>query len=171
MAVSKKVRFEVFQRDAFTCQYCGRKAPDVVLYVDHFIPVAVGGTDDMHNLKTACESCNSGKSDKSIPVAVSGVPLSMREAAAFNLGFFVAVDCYGTIHQHWQAARRDLDDYMHVLDLNRPPEGLTPDDIQRRADLRLTAWVAFRNEDTEEQSRQPLYCRNANYFRNPDEFI
>ena len=29
-AVSKKLRFEVFKRDSFTCQYCGRKAPDII---------------------------------------------------------------------------------------------------------------------------------------------
>lgn len=29
--VSNELRFEVFKRDKFTCQYCGRKAPDVVL--------------------------------------------------------------------------------------------------------------------------------------------
>lgn len=29
--ISKKIRFEVFKRDGFTCQYCGRMAPDVVL--------------------------------------------------------------------------------------------------------------------------------------------
>jgi 5-methylcytosine-specific restriction endonuclease McrA len=27
-ALSKKLRFEVFKRDNFTCQYCGRAAPD-----------------------------------------------------------------------------------------------------------------------------------------------
>lgn len=57
----KKVRFEVLKRDRFTCQYCGRKAPDVVLHVDHIHPVADGGTDDMTNLVTACSECNLGK--------------------------------------------------------------------------------------------------------------
>ena len=33
--IGKKMRFEVFKRDKFTCQYCGRKAPDVILEVDH----------------------------------------------------------------------------------------------------------------------------------------
>ena len=33
--LSKKIRFEVFKRDAFTCQYCGQMAPDVLLEVDH----------------------------------------------------------------------------------------------------------------------------------------
>jgi len=42
-AIPKKTRFEVFKRDSFTCQHCGRKAPDVVLQVDHLKPVSKGG--------------------------------------------------------------------------------------------------------------------------------
>lgn len=61
MAVSKKLRFEVFKRDSFTCQYCGRSAPDVVLQCDHIEPVSKGGTDDILNLITSCFDCNSGK--------------------------------------------------------------------------------------------------------------
>lgn len=60
-ALSKKLRFEVFKRDNFTCQYCGSKAPDVVLNVDHINPVASGGGNDILNLVTSCEGCNSGK--------------------------------------------------------------------------------------------------------------
>jgi len=62
--IQKSVRFEVFKRDCFTCQYCGGKAPDVVLEVDHIIPVSKGGTNGILNLVSACRSCNSGKSDK-----------------------------------------------------------------------------------------------------------
>ena len=60
-AIPKKTRFEVFKRDKFTCQYCGAKAPDVVLHVDHITPVAEGGDNDIMNLVTACEGCNLGK--------------------------------------------------------------------------------------------------------------
>jgi len=60
-AISKKLRFEVFKRDSFTCQYCGAKAPEVVLNVDHIEPVAEGGTNDIINLVTACKDCNAGK--------------------------------------------------------------------------------------------------------------
>lgn len=63
-AVSKTMRFEVFKRDSFTCQYCGSKAPDVILQVDHITPVAAGGTNDVLNLVTSCQPCNSGKSDR-----------------------------------------------------------------------------------------------------------
>ncbi len=62
--LSKKLRFEVFKRDRFTCQYCGKKAPDVVLNVDHIKAVATGGDDGIMNLITSCFDCNSGKSDQ-----------------------------------------------------------------------------------------------------------
>lgn len=61
MALSKKIRFEVFKRDDFTCMYCGRKTPDVVLEIDHIIPRAEGGDDDIQNLVTSCFECNRGK--------------------------------------------------------------------------------------------------------------
>ncbi|MDI9588935.1 MAG: HNH endonuclease [Acidobacteriota bacterium] len=59
--VSKKTRFEVFKRDSFTCHYCGRKAPDVLLVIDHIQPIAEGGNNDILNLITACDECNAGK--------------------------------------------------------------------------------------------------------------
>lgn len=62
--ISKKTRFEVFKRDSFCCQYCGKSAPDVVLEVDHIDPVSKGGSDDMLNYITACRDCNAGKSDR-----------------------------------------------------------------------------------------------------------
>lgn len=61
-ALSVRTRFEIFKRDSFTCQYCGRRSPDVVLECDHIIPVCDGGTDDPMNLVTSCWECNSGKS-------------------------------------------------------------------------------------------------------------
>ena len=60
-AISKKTRFEVFKRDRFTCTYCGRKAPDVILEVDHIVPVAEGGKNNLMNLVTSCRDCNRGK--------------------------------------------------------------------------------------------------------------
>ena len=59
--IGQKTRFEVFKRDRFTCQYCGRSAPDAVLEIDHINPVANGGDNDILNLVTACKECNRGK--------------------------------------------------------------------------------------------------------------
>ena len=61
--IPKRIRFEVFKRDSFTCQYCGRMSPDVVLQVDHIKPVSKGGKNEILNLITSCADCNLGKSD------------------------------------------------------------------------------------------------------------
>lgn len=70
-AIRKSVRFEVFKRDSFTCQYCGQKSPDVVLEIDHITPVAEGGDSDILNLVTSCKACNTGKSDKPLTETVA----------------------------------------------------------------------------------------------------
>ncbi|MDQ5943119.1 MAG: hypothetical protein QG572_1935 [Pseudomonadota bacterium] len=77
-SVSKKARFEVFKRDGFTCQYCGAHPPAVILHLDHIHPVAQGGGNENDNLITSCESCNQGKSDRSL----SDIPQSLQEKAA-----------------------------------------------------------------------------------------
>lgn len=64
--ISSRVRFEVFVRDKYTCQYCGRKGPDVQLHVDHKHPVSLGGSNVLENLITACSECNLGKSNRHI---------------------------------------------------------------------------------------------------------
>jgi hypothetical protein len=61
VSLSVRTRFEVFKRDRFTCSYCGRTPPEVLLEVDHIVPRAAGGSDDLPNLTTACASCNRGK--------------------------------------------------------------------------------------------------------------
>lgn len=63
-SISKSLRFEVFKRDAFKCQYCGSSSPDVTLEVDHIKPVAEGGDNDITNLITSCKDCNRGKGAK-----------------------------------------------------------------------------------------------------------
>jgi len=68
-------RFEVFQRDGFQCQYCGRLVPDVTLEADHIMPVSKGGTDDPLNLITSCHDCNIGKGVKQVSVErTPGIP-------------------------------------------------------------------------------------------------
>lgn len=63
-STGKRLRFEVFKRDHFTCQYCGAQPPEVVLVADHITPVAQGGETTLLNLITACEPCNQGKADR-----------------------------------------------------------------------------------------------------------
>lgn len=64
--ISKKVRFEVFKRDSFTCQYCGRKPPEVILEIDHIVSIKNSGDNSITNLLTACFDCNRGKGAEKI---------------------------------------------------------------------------------------------------------
>ena len=76
-AISTRTRFEIFKRDRFACQYCGRTPPEVVLHLDHVIPVADGGSNKEGNLITSCMECNLGKAD---------VPLgSVRPVPKFDI--------------------------------------------------------------------------------------
>lgn len=74
-AISKKTRFEVFKRDNFTCQYCGKTPPDVMLEIDHLKPVSKNGSDNINNLITACFDCNRGKSN----IEINRIPNSLQE--------------------------------------------------------------------------------------------
>jgi len=60
-----RLRFKILQRDNFTCQYCGRKAPDVELQIDHKYPKSKNNNYKYKpkDLITACSDCNNGKSD------------------------------------------------------------------------------------------------------------
>lgn len=76
--IAKKLRFDVFKRDSFTCQYCGATPPGVILHVDHITPVVDGGSNDIDNLLTSCDACNLGKG----ATPLSEIPKSLKEKAA-----------------------------------------------------------------------------------------
>lgn len=63
----KLTRREVFIRDNFTCQYCGRQAGD--LTIDHVVPRSRGGGHTWDNLVSACKTCNHRKGGKSVQEA------------------------------------------------------------------------------------------------------
>jgi len=54
-------RMNVYQRDKFTCQYCGKTLPWGELTYDHLVPRARGGGTHFLNIVTACKPCNSRK--------------------------------------------------------------------------------------------------------------
>ena len=63
--LSDGMRYDVLRRDGFRCVLCGTSSKDgAVLHVDHIIPVSKGGKTVMNNLRTLCEKCNIGKSNK-----------------------------------------------------------------------------------------------------------
>lgn len=61
--ISERLRWEIWERDNFTCKYCGTRR---FLSVDHVVPECEGGTIDPSNLVTACRKCNSKKGTSSL---------------------------------------------------------------------------------------------------------
>lgn len=63
--MTPSLRYDVLKRDHFRCQICGASQADgVKLHVDHIVPVSKGGKTELSNLRTLCDMCNLGKSDK-----------------------------------------------------------------------------------------------------------
>ena len=67
--MTKKLREFIKKRDNYTCCNCGNSThaePNLLLEIDHIIPVAKGGRTTEDNLQTLCWKCNRAKSDKII---------------------------------------------------------------------------------------------------------
>lgn len=65
--MTKKLREFIKNRDDFTCCSCGNSThvePNLLLEIDHIIPIAKGGCTVEDNLQTLCWKCNRAKSDK-----------------------------------------------------------------------------------------------------------
>lgn len=67
-------RFNVFLRDRFTCQYCGRRHTSHDLTFDHVIPRSRGGKTSWENVTTACGACNFVKGSR-MPADCGMIPL------------------------------------------------------------------------------------------------
>ena len=56
------LRLVVFERDGWTCVYCGKRTWEPTC--DHVVPVSRGGSSTLDNLVTACLACNLAKATK-----------------------------------------------------------------------------------------------------------
>lgn len=90
--VSHKPKFSrknVYLRDNYTCQYCGRQFKAEDLTFDHVIPRKDGGQTTWENIVTCCKECNCRKGCKSsdeahmYPLREPHIP-SMRELEAHS---------------------------------------------------------------------------------------
>lgn len=57
-------RRNIFKRDRFTCQYCGKQPGSEELTIDHVLPRAQGGISTWENCVLACVECNAKKADR-----------------------------------------------------------------------------------------------------------
>lgn len=62
--IPMEVRKYVYSRDKNQCQSCGKKLTETTLNIDHIIPLAKGGSNDISNLQTLCRDCNQEKKAK-----------------------------------------------------------------------------------------------------------
>lgn len=57
-------RINVYTRDGFRCQYCGKKYIMKHLNYDHVVPRSQGGKTTWENIVTSCVRCNSHKDSR-----------------------------------------------------------------------------------------------------------
>lgn len=73
----KLTRREVFRRDNYTCQYCGRKVNN--LTIDHVVPRHLGGLHTWTNVVAACPACNHFKGGRRLEDAHMTLMATPRE--------------------------------------------------------------------------------------------
>jgi 5-methylcytosine-specific restriction endonuclease McrA len=93
----KLTRLEVFNRDEYTCQYCGKK--DRNLTLDHVIPRRLGGEHCWENIVTACTHCNRRKGGHLL--SETGMKLLRQPKAPRSRGFYLPHG-YVNNHDEWQ---------------------------------------------------------------------
>jgi len=94
----KLTRLEVFHRDRYTCQYCGKETHQLTL--DHVIPRYRGGEHVWDNVISACIRCNrrkAGKTPKEAGMRIIRHPSPPRGNALFYIPYH-----YLETHSEWQ---------------------------------------------------------------------
>jgi 5-methylcytosine-specific restriction endonuclease McrA len=91
-------RLEVFHRDQYACQYCGRQTHQLTL--DHVIPRYRGGEHIWENVVSACIPCNRHKAGKT--PAEAGMELIHQPVPPAGNSFFYILHSYQQIHSQWQ---------------------------------------------------------------------
>lgn len=59
-------RRNLYRRDGYSCQYCGRRRPLEELSIDHVLPRSRGGKTTWENCVLACVRCNTKKANKTL---------------------------------------------------------------------------------------------------------
>ncbi len=75
----KFTRQNVFERDSYTCQYCGNHFEPRQLNIDHVIPRDKGGKTTWENVVCSCISCNSRKANY-LPAEANMFPIREPKA-------------------------------------------------------------------------------------------
>ena len=79
-------RLEVFNRDRYTCQYCGKEARQLTL--DHVLPRYRGGDQTWENVVSSCIPCNrrkAGQTPKEAGMRLMSYPCPPRDHLPFYI--------------------------------------------------------------------------------------
>lgn len=171
-------RKDVYERDGYTCQNCGRQGGpygSAELHAHHIVPKSAGGTHKKSNLKTVCKACHQAIHGSSIaPSATSeqtpqqghGVSLDVDEfpyAAAEFVEFGRQLE---EIADRLETTGDSLDELLELLDMHvsldsgeRPPR--FDEQYERRYQKTVEAIQALENGlDTLTQQR-PDFSRSS----------
>jgi 5-methylcytosine-specific restriction endonuclease McrA len=80
-------RFNVYVRDRYSCQYCGRRLSRSELNLDHVVPRSLGGSSTWDNVVCSCHRCNRIKGGRTPEEA--GMHLRRRPFKPGWTGFLV----------------------------------------------------------------------------------
>ena len=65
--IRPNTRLAIYLRDGMACAWCGQSVEDgIMLTLDHCKPRSKGGTNDVDNLVTSCNHCNSSRGNRSM---------------------------------------------------------------------------------------------------------
>ena len=134
-SISQKIRFNVFKRDGFVCQYCGSAPPGSILEIDHIEPVSQGGSNDVDNLITSCFDCNRGKGAEQLSVSPKNLEqkaevLKEKEAQLRGYRRLLAtkkrrenhdITVIQSVFQETFPKREFTDDFKHSIRINFLP--------------------------------------------------
>lgn len=95
----KFTRQSVFERDGYTCQYCGKPFKSRDLNLDHVIPRDRGGRTSWENIVTSCVHCNSRKANRLPHEAGMRV---LRKPARPKLRPFVTLPVVSELEESWK---------------------------------------------------------------------
>lgn len=87
----KLTKHEVFNRDRYTCQYCGCQTKE--LTIDHVVPRRLGGRHTWDNVVSACKSCNRRKGGHTPEEA--GMKLIKKPGVPQSTGFNIPARYFG----------------------------------------------------------------------------
>jgi len=142
--LSATQRFMVFERCQFTCSYCGAKAPDVELHIDHVRPRAgYGDPPGINGYTAACADCNIGKGSLDVKTGRRCSPnVKIQDADVVKAHErIMAGESYDAVAKDFGVSKSALHYRRTLLGLEKRSRGLNPKKFSDEDVLKAAAMV------------------------------